>query len=380
MILMHKYKRLWLVLTCTIVLVVCAAIGYRMAAHSLKINVEQALGPDSEVGSIHVGWTGVTLEGLRIKGADQWPAEDTLRADHITIVPSLLSLFSETFRIHSVTVNRPYLSVLRTPMGKVLVIPGQLKADERRQESGESLGKPEVAIRRITLRDGQVDIFDASVAKPPKRIHLERIEVVLGHLEIPTLTGRSSFSLSGVVKGSHTDGQVDISGWAEIATRDSSITMHLRSVDLVTLQPYISKAGDTKVRGGTLDLEVRSDVREKRLKAPGRIVISDLELAPSKGMFGTFLGVPRQAVLAFLEDRNNRITLDFTLEGDLDNPRFTLREALSEQLAATMAETLGVSVKGLAEGVGTLGQQGVDAAGEVAKGVGGAIEQILKGK
>ncbi|HPI92536.1 MAG TPA: DUF748 domain-containing protein [Deltaproteobacteria bacterium] len=377
---MHKNRTALLVLILAVALTVCVAAGYRVAVHALKGKVEQALGPDSEVGSIHVGWSGVTVEGLRIKGKGQWPAGDTIRADRVDIVPSLLSLFSDRYRIRSITVSKPYLSVLKTRNGRVLVVPGLLKGEDGRKETEEPAGKQNLTIGRITLDDGEIEFFDASVANPPLRIDIEKINATVEDLAIPALTGRSAFELSGVVKGADRDGRVVLSGWSEIATKDSSVRMQLLSVDLVKLQPYISKTGDTKVRKGILDLDIRSEVRDNRLKAPGRLVISNLELGPSKGLFGTFLGVPRDAVLTFMKGRDGRISLDFTLEGDLNNPRFTLHEAFSERIAASLAETLGVGVKGLAEGAGSLGQKGVDAAGEVVKGIGGALNQIMGGK
>jgi hypothetical protein len=173
------------------------------------------------------------------------------------------------------------------------------------------------------------------------------------------------------------DGNADISGWAEICTKDSSVMLKLRSVDLVALEPYLIKANETRVRKGTLDLDLQSDVSNNRLKAPGRITISDLKLSQAKGMLGTFMGMPRDAVLAFLEREGNKITLDFILEGDINNPRFSLNNALTERLAVSMAEVLKVSLGGVAKGAAGLGEKGVEAVGEVAKGLGGAVQELI---
>jgi hypothetical protein len=93
-----------------------------------------------------------------------------------------------------------------------------------------------------------------------------------------------------------------------------------------------------------------------------------------------FMGVPRSAVVNFLKNQDSKIAINFTIEGDLDNPQFTLREALATRLAAGLAELLGVSIRGVAEGVGTLGRKGVEAVGEAAKGLGGALQQLFGGK
>jgi hypothetical protein len=229
------------------------------------------------------------------------------------------------------------------------------------------------------VQDGVVELFDATVARPPLKIRLEQIHATVRDVVVPALTGRSPFDLTGVVKGVHRDGRATVAGWAEIATRDSSVKTQLRSVDLVALQAYLVKADETGVRKGSLDLDLESDVSNNRLKAPGKITISDLELAQAKGAFGTFMGVPRDAVVAFLKHEGNKITLNFVLAGDVNNPQFSLNEALSTRVALSLAETLGVSLGGVAKEVGTLGEQGLEAAGRAVKGAGGALQSLFGG-
>ena len=377
-----KGKRWGLIaLVVLVVLIAGGIVGFRVAVGILKGKVVEALGPDSEVTGIRVGWASVDVDGLRIKGPRGWPAADTLRAERIAIVPSLRSVLSGQFRVYSITIVRPYLSALRTKDGKLQIIPSLLAGPTGK---GPPAGSPPsaaaprtVTVGRITLSDGVLELFDATVTQPPLKIRLEQIQATLRDIMVPALTGKTGLDLAGVLKGVQRDGTVAIAGWAEIASKDSSLHTTLRSVDLVTLQPYLIKARETGVQKGTLDLELQSDVRENRLKAPGKLTISDLELTPSKDTFGTFMGVPRDAVVASLKNKDNKIAVNFVLEGDINNPQFSLNEALSTQLAASMAETLGVSLGGVVKGVGGLGQKGVEAAGEAAK---GAAEQLFGGQ
>lgn len=362
------------------VLVLGGVVCFRVAVGILKDRVVEALGPGSEVKSIRVGWSGVEILELRIKGGSDWPAADALRAERVTLVPSLRSFLSGQYRIRSITIVRPYLSFYRTRGGKLLVVPGLLSHKGRGETPATPGASPTVIIGDITLEDGVLELYDASVARPPLKIRLEGIQASVQDMAVPTLKGRSSFVLTGVVKGPRRDGSADIRGWAEITTKDSSLKVKLRSVDMVALQPYLSKKNETRVQGGTLDLDLQSDIRNRKLKAPGTITISDLELAPAKGMFGSFMGVPRDAVVSFLKDKGGRITLDFVLEGDIGSPRFSLNETLSERLAFSMADTLKVSITGVARGAASLGEKGVEAAGEVAKGVGGAIQKLFGGQ
>jgi uncharacterized protein involved in outer membrane biogenesis len=363
-------------------LIVGGIIGFRIAAGILKDKVVQALGPGSEVKGIQVGWSGVELHGVRIRGARGWPTTDALRAERVVIFPSLRTLLSDTIQIGSVTVIRPYLSLVRTRDGRLRGVSNLLEAPDPAAKGKAPGGPamPSVAISRILVKDGTVDLYNYAVAQSPLKIRLEKIQATVQNVAVPSLKAKSQFDLDAVVKGIRQDGRAKISGWVEAATKDSSLKTELRSVDLVALQPYISQASDVRVQRGSLDLDLQSEVRNNQLRAPGTMVISDLEFAPARSSSETFMGVPRAAVVNFLKGKDNRIAINFTIEGDLNNPQFTFREALATRLAAGLAEMLGVSIRGLAEGVGTLGRRGAEAVGEAAKGLGGALQQFFGGK
>jgi hypothetical protein len=360
-------------------LAVALIVAFGAAVSVLESKVADALGPSSETSAIHVGWSGVVVEGLRIPPPDGWPAADALRAERVTVVPTLRSLvWGDPYRIWSVTFTRPYLSLLRNRSGKLVALPG-LRSDSPAPDEAAA-GSLRVSLREIALEDGVLEIFDARAATPPLKIRIEQLDASLQEMIVPTLTGRSRFELDGVVKGVSQDGHVQIAGWVDLGTRDSSITTQLRSIDLVPLQGYLIRKGETSVRGGRFDLDLRSEVRDRRLHAPGKLSLADLQLAPEAGVLGTFMGVSQWALLAALEEKGGTISVDFTIEGDIDSPEFSLDEALNTRLAYSLAETLGVSLGGLVEGAGAIGWKGGEAAGEAAKGVGGAFRDLFESK
>jgi hypothetical protein len=380
-----KRKRLTLIALAIIaVLIVGGVVGFQVAVRALKGKVVEALGPNSEIRDIRLGWSSVNVEGLRIKGPGGWPAADALRAERVALVPSLRGLLFRQYRVRSITLVEPYLSVLRTKEGKFLVLPGLLTgtAGEGQADTLSTPGAASstVAIGRITLKDGVVELYDATVAEPPLKIRLEQIKATVRGVAVPGLKGKSRFEIAGVVKGVHQDGQLKMKGWAEVGTKDSSVKTELRSVDLVVLQSYLIKPGERGVQKGTFDLDMQSDVSNNQLKAPGKATISDLELVPAEGGFDTFMGLPREAVLAFLMRNGNKITVDFILEGNINNPQFSVTQSLTTHLAFAMAKTLGVNIGGMAKDVGTLGQKGGEAAGQAAKSTGGWLHRLFGGK
>ena len=92
-----------------VVLIVGGIVGFRVGIGILRGKVVEALGPDSEITGIRVGWSSVEVEGLRIKGQKGWPAADELRAERVAVVPSLRSVPSGQYRVHSITIVKPYI-------------------------------------------------------------------------------------------------------------------------------------------------------------------------------------------------------------------------------------------------------------------------------
>jgi len=162
--------------------------------------------------------------------------------------------------------------------------------------------------------------------------------------------------------------------------KNSSSHFILDGVDLVGLQPYLVKKGDVRVEKGSIDLNLKSEVRNKQLDGKGRLIIRDLQLGQSSGFMSTFMGMPRNAVVNSLKDKQGVIDIDFALKGDITHPNFSLNEALSTRIAAGMAGQLGVSIKGLAEGVGALGGKGVEGVGKAAGGIGSAVRDMFGGE
>ncbi|TMH04428.1 MAG: DUF748 domain-containing protein, partial [Betaproteobacteria bacterium] len=168
---------------------------------------------------------------------------------------------------------------------------------------------------------------------------------------LPALDKAIQIELEGLFKGTQQrDGTLNISGELTPTTRDAALHARFKGVDLIALQPYLVKVSETGIKRGTLDLDVRANVDNNKLHAPGQLTLIGLELNSGGGLLGTFAGVPRQAVLAAMSDKG-RIDVKFTLDGRLDDPSFSLNESFATRIASGLAESLGVSVSGVVKGV-----------------------------
>lgn len=332
----------------------------------LKTQVEAALGPEAEVGEILLHWHQVEVRQLRLRAPVGWPAVDTLRAERILVTPDLRSLISDRqIRISSIDVEGAYLSALRTAEGRMRVIPTLL---ERKKKSPTEVASetPSVTIGQVTLADAALEFFDASIRKPPLKIRIDQLQATVSDIHLPDLKGQSTLSLEGRIKGEQRDGRLSIQGTLEVASRESHITSRLRDVDLVALSPYLLKSADSGVKKGSLDLDVESTVHNNQLHAPGTVTLHDLQLDDSGG----FMGMTRRGALAVMKDKDQKISVKFELNGNLNDPKFKLNESMAARFGAGLADALGLSLEGIVEGASNLGQKSVEA-------VGGAFRKLF---
>jgi hypothetical protein len=356
---MWSKHRVWIAAAAAVLaLTWTGALAWRTAVQQLKTGVESALGPRASVGTLELGWRGVEIRDLRVRGdGKRWPAADELRADRVVVVPSLASLWSAfgrngTWHISQVRIDGAYLSLLRTRDDRLRLLPGLL--DLPPAPGGGSSGvATRVRIGNVRLRDASIDLYDAGVRQPAHRVQLQRLSADVGPLALPALDETLRIELDAELKGPQRNGTIAIDGTLAPTARDAALKIRVEGVDLVALQPYLLRAGEGGVRRGTLDLRLDATVRKNQLHAPGHLSLQGLELAESGGLLGTFAGVPRQAVIAAMS-RKGRIDVDFALDGRLDDPKFSLDEVFALRVATGLAEVLGVSLQGVVEGLGSV--------------------------
>ena len=375
-------KRWQIVVLAALLLLVAGIVtGYRLGVRLLHNRLADALGPGSTIAALKVNWFSLELFGVAIEAPKDWPTTRAFRAERITIVPRLSTLLTKQIHIASIVIEKPYLAVLRT-REKMIIAPGVTETPAGKKNTGARPGDASrltVTISRMTMQHGTVDLFDATVSRPPLKTRLERVDGVIRDIAVPWLKNKTHFEFAGIVKGMKRDGRGRVAGWVGAAGRDSSSQIILDAVDLVSLQPYLIRLGEAQLKKGNLDLRLTSEVRSNRLDGQGKIIIRDLEFAPSRGYFDTFMGIPRNALISFLKNHENAIDVDFVVTGDTSNPSFSINEAIATRLAMGMAAELGVSIRSLAEDFGALGRRGVEGVSGVVEGAGAILRGLLGG-
>jgi len=369
-------RRLLILLTLAFVVVAGGFTAWQFGIRALKDQIEKGLGPRGEVREIRVGLTGVEILDLRIKAQPDggWPSEDELRAQRIVVTPNLGDLLTAQLSINRIRIEGAYIAMLRTRKGQIKVLPGLLEtkpetkpATTQKTEGSNGAGEISIRIDNIAIAGGVIELYDASIRKTPVKLRMEQIDASLGKLLLPDLTGQTAIKINGVLKGKQRDGKLAIDGAIELASKDSGFTTTLRGVDMTVLQPYLVQAAETGVRRGTLDLDIKSSVSKGKLRAPGTLTLSDLELSSGSG---AFMGLPRTAAVGLMKNNSGKISMKFLLEGDINDPHFSLNEEMATRLTTSLASSLGISIESLAKGAGGIGSGTL-------KGIGDSLGKLL---
>jgi hypothetical protein len=335
--------------------------GWTTSMTALQAAVVRALGPNGEVERVAVGPGGIVLHGLRIRAGAMpgWPGDEEGRAERVHVLPDWRAvgtawLGGGAWHVRRITIEGARLTLWRTRDGRMHVLPSV--PDRRASGSGEAAAAaPPVVIRELVVADAEVVLHDSRVRRPAHRLALRAVQATAGPLHLPALDRPVTLSLEAALAGATgaAGGRIALSGTVTPSTFDARLTARADGIDLRLLQPYLLRSGEAAVRSGTLGLAIEATVHDKRLRAPGTVRLTGLELASGGGLLGTFAGVPRQAVLAAMQ-RNGRIDLAFELSGPVDDPRFSLQDTFAAELAVGLAQAVGVSVGGVVEGMGSV--------------------------
>jgi hypothetical protein len=332
--------------------------GVVFAVHDAKHRILQALGPRTTVASISLSYPTVTLRGVRVAASaasGAWPADEEFDAGEVAVDITAASLWAyrrgAPLSIADVRVADGTLVMLRTP-GRLTMLPalGETSRANAAADPGAGASAPALVITHLRFDRMAIDLHDATLpGGKMQHLRFDHVQGTVGDLALPRLAQAMALDLQGSLKGVDRDGRVSIKGTLRPAAHDAHLAIHLDGVDMIALQPYLAKLGESPIAHGRLDLAMDARVADRQVHAPGQLTLTGLEFGEAAG--GSFAGVGRRAMLAALQ-RDGRIALKFTLDGRTDDPKFSLDERLAGRIAAGLGEAVGASAKGVVEGVG----------------------------
>jgi uncharacterized protein involved in outer membrane biogenesis len=336
----------WLILIG--ILVVLFIGGYFVltfyAVKFIQPRLQMVMGPGFTLEEIRLKTTYLSARGIQYE--DPGSKERFFQAEEIRIYPSPLSLLKKTFHIKEFSVLRPSFFFYRSREGHMIgpwVTPE--KGNEKKEISKEETKRREaveVQIDRIRIRKGSIDFEDRKMRDPPPQMNWRELEFEIRNIRYPLASLQSPVELMGKMKGKVQEGSISLRGWIDAKTMDMETSLEIREVEIKTFEPYYRKRVSAEIESGTLDIESRIGVKEKRIDAPGELDLINLHI---KEGGGTVLWIPAETLVSLLEKKGHRIKARFHVKGNLENPQFNLQETFLTQVAISLAQALGIPIK-----------------------------------
>ena len=250
------------------------------------------------------------------------------------------------------------LNVLQAEAGAAETGPPQ----EKKTES-----PTQVNLKGLKISQAEVLILDGKVAAAPHPMHLTDVSLNVDQTAFPPQDTWTTYECSLNIPGKGSTGALRVSGKTKLKSLDTVSKVSLQGLDITTVKPYVQKAGDVDVTRGTVSLDVDLHIDKRNLNSPAKAVLRNLQFAPAKGAGEKFMAIPRSAVISFLQANNNEIALDFLVVGSIDDPKFSLSEAMATRFAVQFADKLGLGVVKAGERLINEPAKGLQGLGEALK-------------
>ncbi|QEY73624.1 DUF748 domain-containing protein [Pseudomonas denitrificans (nom. rej.)] len=249
-----------------------------------------------------VKWTKLTLDGLAYKHGD-----------------SLV--------IQTVSLEEPYARFIinedrSTNVSELIIAqPESASSTASKGSASGSNSKPlGIRIGGVKINNGSANFADLTL-RPDFATAIQQ----LGG-EVGTIDNRNPAPASVDVKGK-------VDKYAPVTIKGSlnpfspleklDIATSFKRVELTTLTPYSGKFAGYRIRKGRLNLDLHYQITQGKLKADNKVLVEHLQLG-EKVDSPDAVDLPVKLAIALLKDANGNIDIQLPVEGDLNNPQFSV--------------------------------------------------------
>ncbi|MDF9392452.1 MULTISPECIES: DUF748 domain-containing protein [Methylococcus] len=299
--------------------------GYRQdTGTALKAKGDLSVGgllvKETATGKRFLSWKNLSAEML-----DFGLAERRLAVKHVRIAEPGWNM--EIFEDRSTNIQRIFAG--DRPPGAA---PKAVEGRRRTEQSKPWL----VTVEAVRVEKGDIDFSDRSLVLP----FATRIHDFFG-----TAAGLSTRPEARTMLQFH--GQVDRYGAVNVYGQLSplapkhfgDVSVAFRNVDMPSLSPYSATFAGREITSGKLNLDIRYQIEDGRLKNDNRIVLERFALG-ERIESPKAVSLPLDLAVALLTDGDGKIDVSVPVEGDLGNPRFDYGKVIWEAFVNVITRTV----------------------------------------
>jgi len=253
--------------------------------------------------------------------------------------------------------------LLREPGAKIVVFKDRSvnlakvrKADATKPAPPPASGAPAkspadetaVSVGRVRVVNGAVDFADLSLVLP-FATKVSKLQGAASRISSERKS-RTSLKFEGGV-GQFGDVKVD----GQLAPFEpktfTNIDVAFRNVEMTTLSPYSATFAGRKIASGRLDLSLQYKIENDALKGNNMIVLRDFTLGERVKSLDA-KDLPLDLAVALLKDSEGKIDLAVPVEGDVDNPEFSISGVVMNAIGNVLGKLVSAPFRALGAALG----------------------------
>ena len=265
-----------------------------------------SIGGKAEVNQLH------TLDTLKERDFLKWQQ---------LVVEGLDYRHGEGLAIGKVNLQQPYVRFIinedLTTNVNDLMIPQPAQPNAKAEPAGKPLP---IRIGGIAIKDGSANFADFSLT-PNFATAIQQLNGQIG-----TLDNQSPKTAGVDIKGK-VDKYAPVSIKGQLTPFDPmnslDIATSFKNVELTTLTPYSGKFAGYRIRKGRLNLDLHYRIEKGQLNAENKLLLEDLQLDEQVDSKDA-VDLPIRLAVALLKDTQGNIDIQLPVQGDLNNPEFSV--------------------------------------------------------
>ena len=219
----------------------------------------------------------------------------------------------------------------------VLEVMKRLSESSPRASSAPAPGNPiPIRVDSIALADCSGALTDHRL-RPPYTVAVDRIQGTVKGISSST-KAPARIEIGAALRGG---GEVTLKGAIDLfqPARATDVQLGLHRLEIPPLSPMSVHYVGYPVTRGRSDLGLDYKIKDQHLKGSNHIATKDLTLGDKVAGEGK-VDLPIKLGVSLLTDKDGRITLDFPVEGRLDDPEFGVGTAIGSAIGEVVSELI----------------------------------------
>lgn len=329
---------IWLLAISIVIFISCSVLVAMFGKKIAVSQIEQNLKVKANLEKVSFGFPfSVNLSGLEIG--------NLLKAERVSATPSILGIFAGKVVLSGLTIVNPVINLEQAKDGS-LNLP-------KLEQKGK---QPPILLTGLVIRNGRFVFTDKKIADDYKII-LSKINADISKVKFPPTSLNTKFRISAdfVKPDANALGNISFEGWVDFGPKDMDATLEVKDLDATYFSPYYGNfISNKKLLSAKLDFTSELKAENNDLAIVSKLKLSNLvyekEEPPKEGELPKVDVVKN--TLDFFTDAKGNISLDFSINTKLDNPKVSADELKSIMLKAAMKNLSKQSPQALIEKFG----------------------------